>query len=684
MSLSASVAVHPSEGIYSYRGQFPQRPVFSSLARSSASSMTTSSSSCSSSHIRNRSVGFSVHSDHGLALPNPKTSPSQARAFVKPAPSSHSMVSKVSAKIDDGNPGSRHGRSNGEERYHDDNDVAAQRLWYKLVDHRRTIRRLRKDIITQRKSLRSMRKELAEADNTFMNSLRKGVYSSWASSGLGEDVVIAQFKTIQDLRTRNGTIEATLYQLEDDLEMEEQASEQTEDAFFRHIYQDSALGSESDGGGGSASANPTPFDRNEDRPLSRTSLLGIPPDRPVDLHPTYTKLLSAVADKNEAIEIHEDIMDQRDAILQDIETRRKIDRRRNFEIVPVTEEELDELKSDLANIAEIDRFLQKHSIEIDDDDLEFLKSYPDSEKEARESVESTTVEVERLWSLCIKHGVMHKHPSLSQDYIIRKSLGKPTDHLHMDIDLEPSGPQQPGKRSLAHPIFNILLSDPAHVLDCKSARTALEDAMDRLRERASPEAAQEVQRCKKEVAIESLITEHEDKTQMINNWILHQLRTTPLEVRRLLNTFSLTTGLRVKDFAWWQNDVLHSWDHDELARLPPSALDGPLTSVDSLDLNLKRQGDTNRGESRVNSAVNPNPSARSQEEDTQWVKSSPAPQSSLCVPLFCIFCFAMYFLAMSFYPESAVLAFSIPCYPFSSLNRLNYPYPILGLDTPAI
>ncbi|KAL8410438.1 hypothetical protein RB596_000211 [Gaeumannomyces avenae] len=586
MPLSPSVAVHPSEGIYSFRGQFSQRPIFASLARSSASSMTRSSSpSGSSSHIRNRSVDFSVNSDHGPALPSPKTSLSQARAFVKPAPSSHSMVSRVSAKIDDGNAGSRHGPSNGEERDNEDSDVAAQRLWYKLEDHRRTIRRLRKDIITQRNSLRSMRKKLAEADNTFMNSLRKGVFSSWANSGLREDVVMGQFKLIQDLRTRNGMIEVTLYRLEDDLEAEEQASEQTEDAFFRHIYQDSALGSDYGGGDddASVSVNPRSFDSNEDPPPSRTSLLGIPPDRPVDLHPTYIKLLSAVGDKEEAKERYEDIVEQRDAILEDIERRRKIDRRRNFEMFPITQEELDELKSGLANIAEIDRFLQKHNIEIDDEDLEILKSYPDSEKEARKLVESTTVEVERLWSLCTKQGVMLKHPTLSQDYIIRKSLGKPTDHLHMDIDLEPSGPQQPGRHSLAHPTFNILLSDPVHVLDLKSARAALKDAIDRLHERASPEAMQEVQRCEKEVAIESLVTEYEDKTQMVNNWILHQLRTTPLEVRRLLNIFSFTTKLRVTNFARWQNDVLHSWNHDEASRLPASAFDGPLTSIDSLE-----------------------------------------------------------------------------------------------------
>ncbi|KAL8364616.1 hypothetical protein RB595_003756 [Gaeumannomyces hyphopodioides] len=663
MSLSASVAVHPSEGIYSYRGQLSKRSVFASLARSSASPTTGSSSSCSSSHIRNRSVDFSANSDHGFPLPSPNTSPSHARAFVKRAPSNHSVVSRVPTKIDDGNAGIPHGHSNGEERDHEDSDVAAQRLWYKLEDHRRTIRRLRKDTTTQRRSLRSMRKKLAEADNTFMNSLRKVVYSPRATSGLREDVIMGLFKTIQDLRTRNGMIEVTLRQLEDELELEELASEQTEDAFFRHIYQDSALGSDYGGGddGDSGSANPRSLDSNEDRPPSRTSLLGIPPDRPVDLHPTYKKLLSAVGDKNQAAESHEDIVERRDAILEDIERRRKIDRRRDFEMFPVTEEELDALKSDLANIAEIDQFLQKNSIEVDDDDLEFLKSYPDSEKEARELVESTTAEVQRLWSLCNKQGAILKHPSLSQDYIIRRSLGKPTDHLHMDIDLEPYGPQQPGIHSLAHPDFDILLSDPAHLLDRKSARAALQDAIERMNERASPEATQEVKRYKKEVAIESLVTERDNKTQMVNNWILQQLRTTPLEVRRLLNIFSFTTNLRVKDFSRWQNDVLRFWNRDEAAKLPASVFDGPLTSVDSLDLNLNRQGVPDRGESGMNSAANPGLSVvsldaggnGSQDEDPNWVKLS------LRVPFFCVVCFALYLLAMSLCPEAAVLAFPV-------------------------
>lgn len=606
--------------------------MFASLPRSSASSITRSLSS-SSSHVRDRSVSFSADSDHGFTPLGPGMSPDRTLAFVKRPPNNHSMASKVSTNNDDGNTNGRHGNINDEERDDEDNDVAAQKLWYKLEDHRRTIRTLRKEIATHRKSLRAMRRKLAEADNTFMNSLRKVVFSPWATSGPRDDVILGPFKMIQDLRTKNGIIEVTLDQLEGELEREEQASEQTEDAFFRHIYQASSMGSEDDDGSDTDSINQWSLDKNEDRPSSsRTSLLGITPDRPVDLHPTYTKLLSAVGDKNQAIERHEDIMDQRDAILEDIETRRKIDRRRDFDKFPVTEEELDALKSDLANIAEIDQFLRANKIEIDQDDLEFLKSYPEAEKEARELVESTTVEVKRLWLLCDQQGTMLRHPSLSQDYSIRKSLGMPTDIFHMDIDLEPSGAQQRG--TLAHRNFDILLSDPEHVLDQKSAKAALEDALERRNGGASlgrgcPELAREVQRCEKEVSIEGLVTKSENKTQMVNNWILHHLRTTSLEVRRLLDVFSLTTRLRVKDLVRWQNDVLHYWNRDEAATLPASAFDGPLTSIDSFDLNLTRHGVAKTWESRRNSAANPNGSFASDltvygegapDRDKGWVK----------------------------------------------------------------
>jgi hypothetical protein len=382
---------------------------------------------------------------------------------------------------------------------------------------------------------------------------------------------------MQDLRNVYHSEEADLEQLEMDIDQEEMKRELTETQFFSLLY-----GAAKGGRRNSSRA------RSEDDayvPPSRTSLLGIPADRPVDIHPLYRQLLDAVGDRELAREHHTDLLMHRDGILYDMEMKLKRDRLRDAASRPDVLLVLDDadttlLKSVAANSLSMEELKAKFGSSIREADLEFLGDYEEQESNAQNSLDETKQEVERLRQLCIEKGVMRKNAPYHEEYTIFSDAGEAFPNENMSINHEHLHKKEDGLASLRFPI---LLSNPSHILEKepKTPKTALREATKLAK--TNPDRAQLVADSMKEFGISTLVVESnpDNKCDFINRWLLHKLRISPIEVELLFNVFS--AKLKIRNIRRWQEDVLYFWSRDE-ANISKEEFEAPVTSRDTLEI----------------------------------------------------------------------------------------------------
>lgn len=286
-------------------------------------------------------------------------------------------------------------------------------------------------------------------------------------------------------------------------------------------------------------------------------LLGIDGDRAEDIHPLYHKLLNAAADRELAREHHTEMNRRHDRIMHELEMDLHRERARANRGNQLSDGDLLSLKSSLTGFPpSVEEFKRKFGIPVDPDDLEFLHDYPLEVEAVRRVMEEAEQEVVWLKALCEEKGAMRKNPPYEEEFTILKgtSMASRLPEGNMALNLRPAP-------NLSHPIFSTLLSNPMHVLEQKTPMEALKEVM-RL-PKDSPGAALGRINCMKELGISNLMQKPKNKTDFINQWLIHRLRTSPMEVELL---FSISTGfLRIMSLRRWQEDVLVHWKTDDAA-----------------------------------------------------------------------------------------------------------------------
>ena len=467
--------------------------------------------------------------------------------------------------------------SSDTESVHNSSDSRLPLLWTRLQEQRQRIRSLRKAMSEQRREIQRLRRKKDDADNAFMGTLRPHLATTNgpAAPPLPMDSLRTHFSDMQAIRTDFNTAEHEYEAKEVEIDCEEKELLVLEAEFFGLLY---GKTSEPD----NASVKSDEEDHDEDqRPPSRISLLGISAERPADVHPLYRSLLDAVGDRQLAKEHHTDLMMHRDAILYHLETKLKLDQRRDEQGISkwdstISEDELGSLKSSLPGLLDVDESLTKLGSNLKGDDLEFLREFKVEEKAARERVEETEAEVSRLRTLCIEKDVVPKDAPYYEEYTIFADTEGPKME---SMTINDEHPARPG--SLAHPRFPILLSNPRHILrdEPLTTRAALKAAVGLPPE--DPRRDQLLADARDEHTITALMHAAKNKSDFINRWLLQRLRISPMEVEMLYSVFS--SYLKVVNVARWQGDVLYFWMRDGANR-SSAIFDGPVTSRDGLEM----------------------------------------------------------------------------------------------------
>lgn len=483
----------------------------------------------------------------------------------------------TSWEVEDGASDGEHAKYGHKDGGSDDKLEMLQALWGQLQDRRSTARELRAKLSKKRAKLRELRKQKDDTDNNFMGLIRPHFPSSHRLS-FATDLIIRRFNEMQSIRSAYHVLENEVEELEIQLDKEQASRETLETRFFSYL-EASARGNRPQ------DASPSESDTDSYAPPSRASLLGIPVDRPADIHPLYRRLLDAVGDRELAREHHMDLVMHRDSILYNLDLSLKRGRQRaaegnpNFQ-APVSDDDdqLEPLKVLVEEPGRLDEIRALYKLAINEDDYDFLKVFGEEEANVQNKLEEAKEECERLMQLCKRMGVMRKNAPYHEEYTIFSETDVLVAAGTMSINQE-HGPEL--EDGLADPRFPVLLSNPRHILEPEplTAKGALKTAT--MLARDDPSRAQLVAASMKEYGISTLLVEAagENKSDYINRWLLHRLRTSPLEAELLYTIFS--TKLKVRNLRRWQEDVLYYWSRDRANR-PVEAFEGPITTRDSL------------------------------------------------------------------------------------------------------
>ncbi|GKT48893.1 uncharacterized protein ColSpa_09074 [Colletotrichum spaethianum] len=408
-------------------------------------------------------------------------------------------------------------------------DDGVQELWIQMKERRQRLNSLKGEMAIKRKALQELRRKKDEADNTFMHMLRPILVRGRRDlQGTPNDLLDKRFAEMQSLRTEYHWLESGYEGHEFALDEEEVELIKVETRFFSLL----AAGS-----GRNLRSVPHTDDSEDGEAEESTDmpyeLTGISRNGPTDdAHPLWEDLVSAVGDLSNAREEYEDLL------LYHNQYTYSMDVKKSAGLAPSLEE------------------------------IEFMDEFPEEEREKREYVDRLTEEVSRLKQICNQKGAMKKHPSFKIAYALDPNIGE---------DLSLSSPS-PESGTLAHRQFPELLSQPDHVL-----RPEPLTALDELKRAAklpadNPVRKSQLYAAQKEYGISRLIGEFkgEDKSDFITRWLLHQLRTSPLEVELLYSTFIQTIRLKIGNFQRWQQDVLFHWWRDGAVKSPDEFF-GPLT-----------------------------------------------------------------------------------------------------------
>ncbi|KAK3940778.1 hypothetical protein QBC46DRAFT_236874, partial [Diplogelasinospora grovesii] len=465
-------------------------------------------------------------------------------------------------------------------------DEERREVWRKVEDQRQKLRHLRRDMADKRKEVHDLRRRKAEVDNAFMQTIRPHLTSSQKMAVIPTETIGKRFGEMQRIRDDYYAAESAYEAMESELEAEEAELQMLEGNLFRLLYDQagmspqysSSAGSEDEDDDGDGGESDDDDDGADDDSSLPTSLLGISGDRPEDVHPLYRDLVDAAGDRELAREHHDELCTHRNKILYDIEMKLHRERVRNNKSRILTEEELRSLRTSLAHVpTDAEEFRAKFGVPISKYDLEFLRDYAHDEEQVRRKLEETTAEVDRLRELCMQKAVMRKHASYNEEFTIfsgssnRGDFPPPDGGGNMTLDLPP---RKPG--DLSHPRFPILLSNPSHYLELMSPMAALKKAMKLPRD--DPDSGPRRAECIKELGIDNLMKKVDSKPDYINQWLIHRLRTSPMEAELM---YSISESkFRIVNVRRWQEEVLLNWRRDEAAVLSPLNFQGPQTPKD--------------------------------------------------------------------------------------------------------
>lgn len=463
-------------------------------------------------------------------------------------------------------------------------EAERHKLRDRVNDQRQKVRQLRADLIEKRREVRALRHKKDEIDNTWMQALRPYLTpSNKTASGHTVAVVPTDFlkkrlDAMQRVRDDYYSVESDYERIEIDLDREEYELELVETDLYNFEGSEASRSSSASSGDpeGSNSVSNDGGSGSDDA-SSRYTLQGISGELENDFHPLYKELLEAAGDRELVREHHEDIMTHRDRTLYDLERGLHRERVKEKPGDVLSEAELESLKLSLVHIpADPEQFRAKFGVSIDPEELEFLQGYEREEKEVRRALEEATENVDRLRAMCVAKGLMPKNPRYQEEVAIATgSSWQNTLQQEGDIDLEDPAPSS---TSLASPRFPILLSNPSHVLELLTPRGAAERVMKLPKD--YPNVAQLRAECMKELGIDNLMKSVESKPDYINQWLIHRLRTSPMEAELMYSVSERT--FRIVNPRRWQEDVLYYWRKDSAAIRSPDDFGGPLTSRNGL------------------------------------------------------------------------------------------------------
>ncbi|KAK4241128.1 hypothetical protein C8A03DRAFT_30733 [Achaetomium macrosporum] len=500
-----------------------------------------------------------------------------------------------------------------------------RRLWH-----------LRRRMAIKRKQLQELRHRMGDMDNAFMQIFRPYLTHKSPVVAISAEILEDRLRELQSIREEYYTAESAYEAMESELDNEEfelQMLEVDLSRMSRSWVNTGRQGPFPPPPPPPATKVPgrfaeKPKDETDDRggsaPPTPVSLLGISGDRHEDIHPLYQELLEAAGERQLAEEYVEDLEMRRGQILYDLELDLHRKRVRDDRGNQISEEELHALRSALANVpTDADEFEARFGITISDDELDFLRNYEVASNRARKELDSATDTLSHLRTLCLKKGVMRKHASYHEELAIYSGSPDwsppPLDgNMAIDPPAKPSHASS-GVPSLAHPRFPILLSNPAHVLGLLTPREALERALKLPKD--DPTSALRRAECMKELGISMLMTKAENTLDYINQWLIHRLRTSPVEAELML---AVCEGeFKVVNLRRWQEEVLYWWRLDDAATMELDWFEGLRTPRDDYGEVLMQMPPTLGGQagrdgrsmtgSRENSVIEGEKRARSEQ-----------------------------------------------------------------------
>ncbi|XP_044716350.1 uncharacterized protein HRG_09882 [Hirsutella rhossiliensis] len=414
-----------------------------------------------------------------------------------------------------------------------------QLLWQQLKEKRAKVGDIKQQMAKMRQELRILRRRQDEADNAFMSVIRPVLVNPWGLPPTSAQVLDSRMAAMQDLRDQHHFRETDYEALELMVDDEETKLNGLETRFF------SLLAAGQSRVEHAASYRATPSEAESGPPSDVPyELRGISADKPSeDLHPLYVELTSAVGDLENAKEEYQDLL--------------YVKEQYEFE---------SKLKWSTG---------KKTTAEADD----FFAEFPAEEARMKDEVSRLENQVESLKQLCEAKKVMRKHMSLRMAYAL-------DPHTRFEeLELEDKASILARKKSLAHAVFSEILSQPDHVLAEPEPLTSLQAL--RAAARLPQDNAENKERQRlaaKEYSIDNLTPGGEagGRGDLVNRWLLQQLRQSPLNVQLLHSTFVASRSLRIRDLWRWQRDAMYYWWRD--STMGP-AEDTPkcITSVDSND-----------------------------------------------------------------------------------------------------
>ncbi|KZZ88052.1 hypothetical protein AAL_08207 [Moelleriella libera RCEF 2490] len=396
-------------------------------------------------------------------------------------------------------------------------------LWRQLKEKRAQVEEIRGKMSRMRVELRGMRRLRDEAENSFMTAIRPlVVLGTVPPAALA--LVDSQMDEMRKSREAYHFVESRYEDSERDLDTREEDLDNLEIRFFSLL---SMVPSTSEGHA-SAPVQGGQLDRTtalaEDMPYE---LLGIVGEKALeDVHPLYDALSSRVGDLSNAEEEYQDLMHARD----ECEEERSLG--------------------------------EKTGQAVSSHAKRFLAEFPSEERKLRASVARIEEEVNKLKRLCQQKGVMKKHMAIKMAWKLDRTIA------YDDMELQSTTEILRNHSSLTQARAPTLLSCPNHLLESPEPLTARQylRAATRLPDSNTKKTVRK-QLAAKELEIEMLSLEPEPGSSgiSINKWLLHQLRTSRIQVMLHRWVSEPICGPTVQvDTLQWEHEVLFFWFRDKI------------------------------------------------------------------------------------------------------------------------